>query len=190
MPGGSAANLRGLALLMAGDLPGALAAFDSAIAADPKAIEPRFNRAIALLRRGESDRAGAALEALAPEVAGGPLASTVAYHRALAARNANDPETALAWALRAAAADPRSADAHLLSGILLEGAGRYEDAGKRYKALLDLDPRSPVGMLRFGIVAQRAGHRELSTRYLRELVRSAPSTPEAIEARKYLVMWE
>ncbi|HVR42453.1 MAG TPA: hypothetical protein VMS56_03320 [Thermoanaerobaculia bacterium] len=45
-------------------------------------------------------------------------------------------------------------------------------------------------MLRFGVVAHRAGFRDLAIKYLREVSLRAPESREGVEARKFLVMWE
>ena len=45
-------------------------------------------------------------------------------------------------------------------------------------------------MLRFALTAQRAGFSEVARKYLQQVVAAAPSSSEAEEARKFLVMWE
>ncbi|MGH9457706.1 MAG: tetratricopeptide repeat protein [Thermoanaerobaculia bacterium] len=190
LSGGSAENLRGLALLVENDAAGALRAFERASGEDPEAVEPRINAAVALLRLDRPADAGAILDDLAGRELSPPLAYSVAYHRALAARMQGRLDEALAWSDRALEADPDSADALLLSGTLLERMGRYERAGRRYKDYLGRHPGSIVAMLRFGVVAHRAGHRELAQKYLREVSLRAPDSREAVEARKFLLMWE
>lgn len=191
LSGGSAENLRGVARLMDGDPAGALEEFDQAIAAEPASPELRLNRAIALIRLSRLTEASAQLEEvaaandLAPE-----LLASAAYHRALVADRAGDLETAAAWLDRALRAKPASADAQLYSGVVLERLGRFEKAGKRYRDYLSRDPGSIVAMLRFGIVAHRSGHREVARKYLAEVVKRAPESSEALEARKFLILWE
>ena len=45
-------------------------------------------------------------------------------------------------------------------------------------------------LLRFGICAHRKGFRDTALTYLRRVVEAAPSSAEAMEAQKYLVMLE
>lgn len=190
MTGGPADNLRGTASLMAGDVEGAVRFFTSALVADSSAVQPRFNRAIARLRLGDPANAVADLEMLWSRELPEPLRGSIAYHRAIAADRAGNPDEALQWIERALSLDPDSADALLYAGVILEKQRRFQDAGKRYRAFLDRNPDSIIGMLRFGVAAHRAGHRSISRKYLREVVRNAPESREAIEARKFLVMWE
>lgn len=190
MSGGPAENLRGAALLLAGDVEGAIRSFTAALVQDSSAVEPRFNRAIAWLRLGNTAEASADLESLwGRELAEG-LRASIAYHRALAADRAGNLAEALQWIDRAIQLDPHSGDALLYAGLILEKQRRFQDAGQRYRAFLDRNPDSVIGMLRFGVAAHRAGHRDLSRKYLWEVVKRAPDSREATEARKFLVMWE
>ena len=47
-------NMRGLAMMLAGDPKGAITVFDGVIAADPSMLEARFNRGVALLKTGQN----------------------------------------------------------------------------------------------------------------------------------------
>lgn len=190
LQGGSAANLRGLALLIEGKAAEALVAFEEASAAEPEAVEPRFNAAVALLKLERHAEAASALDALAAADLSDAHRASVAYHRALAAHRQGKTEEALAFASRALEARPDWPDALLLAGSLLERLGRFEQAARRYKAYLGHHPGSIVAMLRFGVAAHRAGHRELAQKYLREVSLRAPESREALEARKFLLMWE
>ncbi|HEY0590335.1 MAG TPA: tetratricopeptide repeat protein [Thermoanaerobaculia bacterium] len=190
MSGGSAENLRGIAKLLAGDANGALEEFDRAIAAEQDAPRLRLNRAVALIRLDRLAEAAAELEALAAKEIPTDLLATVAYHRALVADRAGDLEVAARWLDRALKANPSSADAQLYAGVVLERLGRFQEAGRHYRDYLARDPGSIVAMLRFGIVAHRSGYRDVAARYLTDVVRRAPDSREAIEARKFLILWE
>jgi tetratricopeptide (TPR) repeat protein len=176
---------------MDGKSEAALVAFEQAIAADPASPRLRVNRAIAYIRLGRLAEAAADLETAAaikdlpPE-----LLATAAYHRALVADRAGDLDLAARWLERALRANPASPDAQLYAGVVLERLRRFEDAGKRYRDYLRANPGSIVAMLRFGIVAHRAGHREVARKYLEDVVRRAPESREAVEARKFLILWE
>jgi tetratricopeptide (TPR) repeat protein len=190
MSGGSAENLRGIAKLMEGDANGALEEFDHAIAAEPDEPRLRLNRAVALIRLDRLAEAAAELEALAAKEIPDELLATAAYHRALVADRAKDLEAAARWLDRALKANPSSPDAQLYAGVVLERLGRFQEAGRRYRDYLAHEPGSIVAMLRFGIVAHRSGYRDVARKYLSDVVRRAPESREAIEARKFLVLWE
>lgn len=188
---GSETNLRGLAEMQKGRLDAALATFTRGVEENPGSLETRFNRGVVLLRLGRLDEAATAFEEIWNSKDARPtLRASAANHRALAAERHGRLEQASAWLDRSLEIDPRSSDALLYSGVVLEKRGRFAEAGKRYRAYLDNDPGSTVAMLRFGIVAHRAGHRDLAVKYLREVARRSPDSHEAVEARKFLVMWE
>lgn len=182
-------NLRGLALMLNGDARKAVAAFDLAIDMDAKLSAARFNRAIAWMKLNELTRASSEFESLY-EDASSPLRASAAYHDALALDGLGRAADAEAWLRRALALDPRFDSAVLYLGILLERRGDLPAAGKQYKDFLQRNPSSPVGLLRFGVSAQRAGFVETARKSLQRVVDLAPDSPEATEARKFLVMWE
>jgi tetratricopeptide (TPR) repeat protein len=164
----------------------AVAAFDLAIDMDPKLAAARFNRGIAWLKLGELARASSEFESLSSS----PLRAAAAYHNALALDGLGRAADAEAWLRRALAADPRHDSAMLYLGILLERRGDLQGAGRQYKEFVARNPSSPVGHLRYGVTAQRAGFNEVARKSLQRVVDLAPASPEAAEARKFLVMWE
>ena len=177
--------------MMSGDLKGAAAAFDSAVNLDGSLVEPRFNRAVVALRAGDTKRAGddfAKLESANDLRAS--LRPQVAYHRALALDRSGDAHGAEAALERALAVDPQFAPAMLYTGLLREKRRDLQGAVRSYLDYLKIHPESTAAMLRVGIVAQRAGRTDVGVTYLRKVVEKAPTSPEGIEARKYLVMWE
>ena len=188
---GSETNLRGLAQMQKGQLDVALATFTRGAEENPASFETRFNRGVVLLRLDRLDEAARAFEEIWNVKDARPsLRASAANHRALAAERLERLEEASAWLDRSLEIEPRSPDALLYSGVVLEKRGRFAEAGKRYCAYLDNDPDSTVAMLRFGIVAHRAGHRDLAVKYLRQVALRSPDSQEAVEARKFLVMWE
>ncbi|HKO55277.1 MAG TPA: tetratricopeptide repeat protein [Thermoanaerobaculia bacterium] len=182
-------NLRGLALMLSGSPRKAVASFDLALDLDPKLAAARFNRAIAWLRLSELARASSEFETLYDDPASGMRASA-AYHNALALDGLGRAADAEAWLRRALALDPGHDSAVLYLGILLERRGDLQGAGKQYKEFVARNPSSPVGHLRYGVSAQRAGFNEVARKSLQRVVDLAPDSPEAAEARKFLVMWE
>ncbi|HEX8253246.1 MAG TPA: hypothetical protein VF846_08880, partial [Thermoanaerobaculia bacterium] len=51
-------------------------------------------------------------------------------------------------------------------------------------------PQSVTAMLRFGMSAHKAGRADVAKSYLQKVIAAAPASPEGLEARKFLVMWE
>ncbi|HWW62538.1 MAG TPA: tetratricopeptide repeat protein, partial [Thermoanaerobaculia bacterium] len=182
-------NLRGLAYLLAGDAKRALASFDRALAQKPAFAEARFNRAVALLRLGEMSRASTELERVYADEHS-PLRATAAYHNALALDGLKRYDEAATWLDRALALDASLDAALLYSGVLKEKRGDLQGAGRVYLAYLEKNPNDVAAMLRFGVCAQRSGHADTAVKYLKRVVELAPESPEGVEARKFLVMWE
>jgi len=178
-------NLRGLALMLSGDTAGAMAAFDRALALDAGMVEARFNRAVALLRSGDLKTAASEFARIK-----GRLQPSASYHQALALDRLGDAKGAAAALQGAIAADPSFTPALLHLGLIRERRGELEAAVRDYLAYLKSHPGSTAAMLRIGVVAQRAGRTDVGTAYLRKVIAAAPDSPEAVEARKFLVMWE
>ncbi|HEX7420911.1 MAG TPA: tetratricopeptide repeat protein [Thermoanaerobaculia bacterium] len=182
-------NMRGLAMMLAGDPKKAIAVFDGVIAADPSMVEARFNRGVALLKTGENAMASAEFEKIAFDEHN-LLRATAAYHDALALDRMNRTADALVWADRAIALDNNFDAAILLSGALHERGGQIEAAARSYHTYLERHPDSTAALLRFGICALRADRLELARTYLKRVIALAPDSTDAAEARKFLVMWE
>lgn len=182
-------NLRGLSLMLSGDLPKALAAFDKALTLDANLSEARLNRGIAHLRSGAFAKAAADLEKVANDERSAVRADA-AYHNAIALERLGRTVDAELWLDRALKLNPALDAALLYSGLLRERRGDLQGAGRAYLDYLKKHPDSPVALLRFGISAQRAGRVDVAQSYLRRVIELAPRSAEAIEARKFLVMWE
>jgi tetratricopeptide (TPR) repeat protein len=182
-------NLRGLALLLSGDAAKALVSFDHSLALQPKLQEARFNRALALLRLNEPAKASSDLEAIWADESS-QLRPEAAYHNGIALDRLGRDAEAETWLTRALASNPKLDGALLYMGSLRERRGDTQGAGRAYFDYLKLHPDSTIAALRFGIVAQRAGRIEVARTYLKGVIDKAPDSAEAVEARKYLVMWE
>jgi tetratricopeptide (TPR) repeat protein len=182
-------NLRGLALMLRGDLPKALASFDRALQLDPKLDGARLNRGIALLRSGAYVKASAELERVAAD-ATSTLRADAAYHNAIALDRLGRAADADTWLDRALKLDPKLDAALLYAGLLRERRNDLQGAGRAYLAYLEIHPDSPVALLRFGVSAQKAGRADVAKSYLQKVIAVAPRSAEAVEAQKYLVMWE
>lgn len=182
-------NLRGLALLLAGDAAKAIVSFDRALALEPSLPEARFNRALALLRANEPARASAELQTIwAGEHSA--LRAQAAYHNGIALDRLGRLEEAETWLGHALAADPKLDAALLYTGFIRERRGDPQAAGRAYFDYLKSHPDSTIATLRFGIAAQAAGRIDVARTYLQRVLEQAPHSPEAVEARKFLVMWE
>jgi tetratricopeptide (TPR) repeat protein len=182
--------LRGLALMLEGQPAKAVQVFDAVIAKDPGIVEARFNRAVALLKLGETAKAAKELGVLATDEKTGSLRGIAAYHYAIAADRLGEPAEAEAWLERSLTLDPSFDAARLLLGSMRERRGDVEGAAKAYLDYLKRNPDSALAALRVGVCAQRAGRKDVALSYLRRAIDKAPRSPEATEARKYLVMWE
>lgn len=178
-------NLRGLALMMNGDVKGSLPFFERALPLP----EARFNRAVAMLKLAKYAEASAELEKIYAD-AKSPLRASAAYHDALALDALGKSNDAITWLTRSLDLDPKFDSALLYTGVIRERLGDLQAAGKAYKQFLDRHPESTVAMLRFGIAAQRAGRPEVARKYFEKVIAAVPSSAEAAEARMYLEMWE
>ena len=74
--------------------------------------------------------------------------------------------------------------------MLRERRGDLQGAGRAYLAYLEAHPDSAAALLRFGLAAQKAGRIAVAKSYLQKVIAVASDSAEAIEARKFLVMWE
>jgi tetratricopeptide (TPR) repeat protein len=175
--------------MLSGETKKAIEVFDQVIASEPAMIEARFNRAVARLKLGDDTKASAEFEKIALDEHNA-LSALAAYHNALALQRLGRTADALNWADRALALDNSFDAALLLSGTLNEQSGKIETAARTYLAYLRRHPDSTAAMLRLGVCAQRANRLDVATSYLKRVVAAAPDSPEAAEARKFLIMWE
>jgi tetratricopeptide (TPR) repeat protein len=163
--------------------------FDSALKMNPALAEARFNRAVALLKLNESEKASADFEQIAADEKTA-LRATAAYHNALALDRLGRPADAERWLSRAIELDARFDPAMLYIGVLRERRGDFQGAGRAYLDYLKRNPDSTAAMLRLGVTAHRAGRSDVAKTYLQKVITLAPQSGEATEARKFLVMWE
>lgn len=178
-----------MTLLLSGDARKALASFDQALVLDGKLAEARFNRGVALLQLGDYARATKELEQVWSDEKS-PLRATAAYHVGLAHDRLGRTKDAESWLARALALDASLDAALLYTGLLRERRGDLQGAGRAYLDYLKRHPESLMARLRFGISAHQAGRPEVAKPYLDQVIKAAPDSHEAMEARKFLVMWE
>ncbi|HEU4888106.1 MAG TPA: tetratricopeptide repeat protein [Thermoanaerobaculia bacterium] len=182
-------NVRGLALLLEGHTAKALESFDKALTLQPALLAARFNRALALLRNGEYANAAADLEKVYADEHTA-LRADAAYHLGIAYDRLGRAPEAETWLDRALKLDAKLDAALLYTGLLRERRGDLQGAGRAYLDYLERYPQSAPALLRFGISAQKAGRIDVAKQYLQRAIAAAPTSDEAIEARKFLVMWE
>lgn len=156
---------------------------------NPALAEARFNRAVALLKLKESAKASADFEQISADEKSA-LRATAAYHNALALDRLGRPSDAETWLSRAIELDARFDPALLYIGVLRERRGDFQGAGRAYLDYMKRNPDSTAAMLRLGVSAHRAGRSDVAKTYLQKVIALAPESPEATEARKFLVMWE
>jgi tetratricopeptide (TPR) repeat protein len=182
-------SLRGLAVMLGGDPVKAIPIFDHALTLKPDFQEARLNRGIAYLRAGQYPKAIADLEAIANDEHS-TLRAQAAYHNAIALDRAGRSADAEKWLDRALTLDPKLDASLLYLGMLRERNGDLQGAGRAFFEYLKAHPDSTVAMLRFGIVAVKAGRADAGKTYLEKVIKQNPNSDEATEARKFLVMWE
>ena len=183
------ANERGLAQLVRNDLAKAIASFDEALKLDATLEQARLNRAIALLRSGQTAKAKSEFEALANDEHS-LVRADAAYHLAIALDRLGRPADAETWIERAMKLDNNLDAALLYAGMLRERRGDLQGAGRAYLDYLKKHPDSTTALLRFGVSAQKSGSVETAKSYLQRVIALAPASAEAMEARKWLVLWE
>jgi tetratricopeptide (TPR) repeat protein len=172
-----------------GDAAQALASFDRALKVQPSLSEARLNRGLTLLQMGRFADASAELQKVFADEQSAVRADA-AYHQAIALDRMGRPADAEPWLDRALALDQHLDAALLYAGMLRERRGDLQAAGRAYLTYLEAHPDSVVALLRFGVSAQKNGNADVAKSYLRRVIELDPSSAEAVEARKYLIMWE
>lgn len=175
--------------MLSGDVKQALVSFDRALELKPQLQEARFNRALVLLRTGDYAKASAELEKVFADEHS-LLRADAAYHNGIALDRLGRAADAETWLGRALALDAKLDAALLYTGFLRERRGDLQGAGRAYLDYLNAHPESTIAALRFGITAHTAGRTDVAKTYLQRVIAKAPDSPEAMEARKFLVMWE
>jgi tetratricopeptide (TPR) repeat protein len=181
-------NLRGLALMLQGKLQPALASFEKALELQPSLQEALYNRGLVLLRTGRNAAASADFERVWKDE-NSTLRADAAYHNGIALDRLGRHRDAESWLARAFELDPKLDGALLYIGMLRERKGDLQGAGRAYLDYLARHPESATASLRFGLAAHRAGRVDVARRYLQQVVTSSPDSLDALEARKFLVMW-
>ena len=127
----------GIALAERGDIAGALATFDRALALDPQAAETYCNRGALFAKAGRYDKA---IADFAEATAINPSLAEAWSNLGLAWSETGDQEKATRFLARAIALDPENAQAHNNLGFALARQGRPGEAIASYDRAIALEP--------------------------------------------------
>lgn len=143
----------------------------------------------AALAAGADERALTALDAAKADAAGvadPALTTTIAVDRARALvglKRLGEADTALG---EARSANPKSAEAWLLSATLSRRQGNLAVAQEQIVRAAELMPVDPAIGLEAGVIAVLAGHDEAARKSWQSVIVAAPDSPEAETAKGYL----
>jgi tetratricopeptide (TPR) repeat protein len=163
-----------------GNLAIAIDRFSRALKANPALDSVRQDLGVAF---AQTNRWQEAAEALEPLVQSRPDSFAVAYFRALALKNVQQPSQAEAEARRAISLRPDSADAQALLGIVLAGRGAHAEALEALTRAVQLDPKNFDAQFYLG----RARYALRDLPGSRDAFRAALAIrPDDVEARFFL----
>jgi Flp pilus assembly protein TadD len=129
-------NLLGLAHMIKGNLPAAVAALEKCVEIAPGFSDGHNNLATALQESGRIDRAEEEFrKAFALDEN-----YNAAFNLAKIEFQRNKPEAALAYVVRSLRKNPKSVLSYNLQGLILEALGRLDEAAASYEAALRIVP--------------------------------------------------
>jgi tetratricopeptide (TPR) repeat protein len=189
-------HLMGLAYAFLGQHARALAAFDAALALNPRYLEATIHRALALAALGRADEVGPALrragEITPAPVAGFPaaIAGSLANMHADLARaytEAGDRERAIAEYRRALELGPRFHDLRYRLGKVLLEAGRVLEAREVLAQVVAAKPHFVDAQAALGLAMYLGGDPGAAQHVWRECLSRRPATAQV---QAYLAMLE
>ena len=157
------ANL-GNALLVTGDLDGAIAAYEQAIRLDPTDADHRYWLGMALERKG---RAADAVAAYREAIRLRPDFPDARNHLSLTLYLAGQVEEAIRTVREEIRLHPDDAEAHYHLGTLLQREGRGDDAIAELREAVRLEPSHPEALCNLGQALETQGLFEEALGYLR-----------------------
>ena len=171
------------ALLIAGRLDEALSAYEALLRRHPGRAELvlRLGRACRLTR--EFDRA---LEVLASIPDDDPVATGAAHELGLTLFERGDLAAAEQVLTRAAAAADAGRDVLFALGEVKLAQAAPEEATSWFERAAAADPGWARPLLKLGLIAANGGDRDVAGKYLRQVLRLAPESIEARQARAVL----
>jgi tetratricopeptide (TPR) repeat protein len=158
-----------------GKVDDSIAAYRKSVAAKPDVFESNLNLGLQLAKTGQPDaeqflRAATQLKPTA-HVAEGQARAWLALGHVLEAAK---PEEALAAYHQAALLQPKDAEPHLASGVLLEKENKTSEAIEEYQQALALDPNSDA-LTALANIYMRGRRFPQAEEYLRKLVAVHPN---------------
>jgi Flp pilus assembly protein TadD len=171
------------ALLAAGHLDRAVAAYEALHAGQPGRVDVALRLARACRLARDFDRALAVLAALPQD---GATAGDVARETGLALLERGDLPAADEVLSRAALAPRADRDVYFAMGEVRLAQARPADAVPWFERAAAADPVWPRPLLKLGLIAANGGEREAAARYLQQVLRLAPDSVEARQARAVL----
>lgn len=158
------------------DLSRAVAAYEGAIAAEPRFVEAYLGLGVALAEHGHLDQAGRAfargLDAL-------PGSAQLAYNLGLVRALQNRPADAIALFERALALDPGHRQARENLAGVLAATGRLEDSAGHYRRALEQAPDDAETRLLLARVLAELGRLDDAEHEAREALRRVPGWGDA-----------
>lgn len=186
-PEGAEEFVRGIAAFNSGDNEGAVLAFEEAAKKAPDAPEIQVNLALAYLRLGRPDEAIARLEKVASQLPdartlfqlGGAYVEAKQYDKAIEVIEKG-------LVKQPSLADPLALEATVTLGAVYFATGKIELAVANFEKALAVNPTAAAPKLGLGKCAFSKGDVDQALRYFKEVVSSAPGTPEAAEADTFI----
>jgi tetratricopeptide (TPR) repeat protein len=187
-PAGAEEFVRGVEAFEKGDAAAAAAAFEQALQKAPDAPEVRVNLALAYLRLKRTDDAIAQLEkaaALAPDT------PQVLFQLGGAYVDARQNEKAIEAFTKGLAkqpdlSNPLAYEATVTLGAVYFASGRNDDAIATFQKAVAARPDAPAPKLGLAKAAFSKGDVDLALRNFKDVVATAPGTPEATEAEVFI----
>jgi eukaryotic-like serine/threonine-protein kinase len=144
----AALNNLGVSLAFQGQLDGAIACFEKAIALDAKLANAHTNLGNVLADKGQLDKAIAChKKAIALE----PKHTEAYYNLGKALHDKGQLDEALTYYKKATELDPKHAKAHSNLGNALKAKGRVDEALARYRKAIALDPKHALFHTNLGV---------------------------------------
>jgi tetratricopeptide (TPR) repeat protein len=187
-PAGAVEFVKAVEAYNKGDFEAAAKGFEAAIEKAPNLAEIRVNLALAYLRLNRMPDAVAQLEKAAsiapddPKVLfqlGGAYIDMKEFDKAIAAfeKGLSKP---------AAAGDPVVYEARISLASLYFSTGKIDEARQAYEAALAANPTGAAAKLGLGKVAFNKGDVQKALEYFKDVVATAPGTPQAVEAQGFI----
>jgi len=163
-----------------GNTSEAIDAYRKSVAAKPDVFESNLNLGLMLASAGdpEAEKFLRAATSLTPtaNVDEGHARAWLSLGHIL---ENNKPDEAIAAFQKAAALEPKNAEAHLSAGLLLEKENRFADAEQEYKQALQIDPVSGDALTGLANIYMRGNRFPDAGEILRKLVALHPNDAAA-----------